>query len=40
MDIEIAFGREGRSGARVIRMTSLKPADRGAVEMGFKDGNK
>jgi hypothetical protein len=35
LDIEIAFGREGRSGARMIRMSALGPSQ--AVGMDWED---
>jgi hypothetical protein len=38
LDIEIAFGREGRSGARMIRMSALRPSNSGAVGMQGENG--
>jgi hypothetical protein len=38
LDIEIAFGREGRSGARMIRMSALRPSHPGAVGMQGENG--
>jgi hypothetical protein len=38
LDIEIAFGREGRSGARMIRMSALGPTRSRAVGMDWEDG--
>ena len=40
LDIDIAFGREGRSGARMIRMSALKPSHPGAVGMHREDGQR
>src|ERR1700732_4841331 len=34
LDIEIAFGREGRSGARMIRMSTLGPGNSSAAQNG------
>ena len=36
LDIEIAFGREGRSGARMIRMSALGPSRSRAVGMDWE----
>jgi hypothetical protein len=38
LDIEIAFAREGRSGARMIRMSALGRSRSGAVGMDWEDG--
>ncbi len=38
LDIEIAFGREGRAGARMIRMSALGPSRSRAVGMDWEDG--
>ena len=38
LDIEIEFGCEGRSGARMIRMSALGPSRSRAVGMDWEDG--
>jgi hypothetical protein len=38
LDIDISFGREGRSGARMIRMSALGPSRSRAVRMDWEDG--
>ena len=38
LDIEIAFGREGRAGARMIRMSALGPSRSRAVGMDWRTG--
>jgi hypothetical protein len=40
LDIEIAFGREGRSGARMIRMSALGHSRSKAVGMDWEDAPK
>jgi hypothetical protein len=37
LDIEIAFGREGRSGARMIRMSASRHSRSRAVGMDWED---
>jgi hypothetical protein len=38
LDLELAFGREGRSGARMIRLSALGPSRSKAVGMDWEDG--
>jgi hypothetical protein len=38
LDLELAFGREGRSGARMIRMSASGPSRSRAVGMDWEDG--